>query len=350
MPNVSLSPVFNAQVVKDNGDPAVGWKIATYLAGSTTPQPTYTDSSGTVAHTNPIIIDALGFVTMGELWIADGIAYKFVLSDENDVIKKTVDNIEGVNDATRFSISQWLPPSVVPTYVSSNSFVLADDQTDDFHVGRRLQARQSVSFVYGRITSSVFASGVTTVTLQMDAPGVLNNGLIEVRLSLLRADHHALPKIDYELNSLTVTGTITGGTISGLSAAIPIASGGTGLTSVGSSGQVLTSTGTAASWQTPVVQPAIGVGQTWQNPSRALNTQYTNTTSKPIQVTCCPRAQSTSNQVSAIVGGVTILNSYTIDCCGVSQISYFPLSFIVPEGSTYQVTGNLGFTVWAELR
>jgi len=213
MPNVSLSPVFNAQVVKDNGDPAVGWKIATYLAGSTTPQPAYTDSSGTVAHTNPIILDALGFVTMGELWIADGVAYKFVLIDENNVIKKTVDNIEGVNDATRFSISQWLPPSVVPTYVSPNSFVLADDQTTDFHVGRRLQARQGVSFVYGRITSSVFSSGTTTVTLAMDAPGTLNNGLTEVRLSLLRADHHALPKVALDLVSLNVDTAINAQTI-----------------------------------------------------------------------------------------------------------------------------------------
>lgn len=213
MPNVSLSPVFNAQVVKDNGDPAVGWKIATYLAGSSTPQPAYTDSTGTVAHTNPIILDALGFVTMGELWIADGVAYKFVLSDANDVIKKTVDNIEGVNDSTQFSISQWLPPTVVPTYISANSFALADDQTTDFHVGRRLQAKQGVVFVYGRITSSVFASGVTTVTLQIDAPGTLNNGLTEVRLSLLRADHHALPKVALDLISLNVDGAVNAQTV-----------------------------------------------------------------------------------------------------------------------------------------
>jgi len=111
----------------------------------------------------------------------------------------------------------------------------------------------------------------------------------------------------------------------------------TGVTSVnGASGAVTVST--------------IGVGQTWQNPSRALNTQYTNSTGKPIMVTCSVRAQSSSNQATAIVDGVTILNSYTIDCCGVPQISYFPLSFIVPAGSTYQINGNSGFTVWAELR
>lgn len=46
-------------------------------------------------------------------------------------------------------------------------------------------------------------------------------------------------------------GTITGTSISGLPSALEIASGGTGLTSVGTDGQVLTSTGTAIAWETP---------------------------------------------------------------------------------------------------
>ena len=208
MPNVSLSPVFNGQVSKDNGDPASGWKIATYLAGSTTPHPTYTDSSGTVAHTNPIIIDALGFPTMGEIWLEDSVEYKFVLTDANDVVKRTVDDISGVNDTTSLSISQWIPSGQTPTYVSASSFSLVGDQTTEFHVGRRVQAKQGVSLVYGTITSTTFASGLTTVALQMDAPGVLNAGLSEVNLSLLRADHHALPKVALDLVSLNVDTSI----------------------------------------------------------------------------------------------------------------------------------------------
>jgi hypothetical protein len=98
------------------------------------------------------------------------------------------------------------------------------------------------------------------------------------------------------------------------------------------------------------VSGGVGVGQTWQNPARSLNTTYTNSTSAPIMVTCSARSQSAANPVTAVVSGVTILNSYTVDCCGVPQVSYFPLSFIVPAGATYQITGNGGFTVWAELR
>ena len=134
--------------------------------------------------------------------------------------------------------------------------------------------------------------------------------------------------------------------VAGTTGTLSIARGGTNLTAVGTSGQVLTSTGSAAAWQTP--STPIGVSQTWQTPTRALGTTYTNSTGRPIQVTASVYAQG-GTYARATVGGVMILDSRTVDCCGVPQISYFPLSFIVPDGTTYQITGG-GFTVWAELR
>ena len=137
------------------------------------------------------------------------------------------------------------------------------------------------------------------------------------------------------------TGTGASGTwniaISGNAATATTASNG-GVTSVnGSTGAVTVD--------------SIGVGQTWQNltGSRALNTTYTNSTGRAIQVTCNPIAQS-GTTAGVIVGGVTILTATTLDCCGIPQISYFPFSFIVPTGTTYQVYGSYGFSVWAELR
>jgi hypothetical protein len=100
-----------------------------------------------------------------------------------------------------------------------------------------------------------------------------------------------------------------------------------------------------------VTVASVGVGQTWQSPARALNTTYTNSTGKPIMVSCSVRGGGALvNAATAVVDGVTILQSYTIDCCGVPQISYFPFSFIVPNGSTYSINGLVDFTVWAELR
>ncbi len=97
-----------------------------------------------------------------------------------------------------------------------------------------------------------------------------------------------------------------------------------------------------------VTVTSIGVGQTWQTPSRSLSTSYTNSTGKPIQVIAAVYAQG-STRCRAIVDGVTVVESLTQDCCGVPQISYFPLSFIVPNGSTYQCQGG-GLNTWAELR
>lgn len=96
---------------------------------------------------------------------------------------------------------------------------------------------------------------------------------------------------------------------------------------------------------------SIGQGQSWQvvTASRALNTTYTNSTGRPIQVICAARAQAT-NHVRGVVDGVTIVDSTTIDCCGVPQYSYFPLSFIVPAGSTYRIEGSWDFLTWSELR
>jgi len=101
---------------------------------------------------------------------------------------------------------------------------------------------------------------------------------------------------------------------------------------------------TSATTNSITIPDPIGVGQTWQSVSRSLGTTYTNTTGRPIQV-----AASVQNTASAVVGGVTIFNSYTVSCCGVPQISYFPLSFIVPAGATYKINGS-GLATWAELR
>lgn len=120
-------------------------------------------------------------------------------------------------------------------------------------------------------------------------------------------------------------------------------------TPIGTTGQVLTSDGSAAAWQTPATQPAIGVGQTWQSVSRSLGTTYTNSTGKPIMVLASVRCQGSSTPARAYVDGMMISNNYAADCCGVPQTPVFPLSFIVPDGSDYYCTGA-SLVLWRELR
>ena len=96
---VLLSPVGGVagQFFDNNGNPLTGGKLYSYVAGTTTPQATYTSSAGVVAHSNPIILDAGGRVPGGEIWLTDGLQYKFVLKNANDVLIGTYDNLVGIN-------------------------------------------------------------------------------------------------------------------------------------------------------------------------------------------------------------------------------------------------------------
>lgn len=86
-----LAPFPRFKAFDQNAGFLAGGKLWSYVAGSTTPQDTFTDQSGTTPNENPVILDGSG---EADIWLATG-AYKFVLTDANDVPQWTVDNIEG---------------------------------------------------------------------------------------------------------------------------------------------------------------------------------------------------------------------------------------------------------------
>jgi hypothetical protein len=95
--SVSLSSLGGAgwQFFDDSGLPLAGGKLTTYLAGTTTPQPTYTTSAGTTPNPNPVVLDAAGRPP-AQIWLDDGVAYKFRVLDALDVEIRTYDNIYGM--------------------------------------------------------------------------------------------------------------------------------------------------------------------------------------------------------------------------------------------------------------
>lgn len=84
---------------------------------------------------------------------------------------------------------------------------------------------------------------------------------------------------------------------------------------------------------------SLGWGQTWQTPSRSVDTTYTNTTGKPIQVAIECYTNSGSNCL-VIVNGLTF--AY--------PTSRMVVSFIVPNGGNYIVQGSVTVYRWLELR
>lgn len=92
--SLSLFAGAGAQFFDNNGNVLAGGKIYTYAAGTSTPQTTYTTNAGSIAHANPIILDAAGRVPAGgEIWITSVNSYKFVLYTSTNELIGTYDNI-----------------------------------------------------------------------------------------------------------------------------------------------------------------------------------------------------------------------------------------------------------------
>lgn len=113
---VFLSPIGGVgwQFFDNNGVPLSGGLLYTYAAGTTTPQVTYTSSSGNTNHTNPIILNSAGRVPGGEIWLNSG-TYKFILKDSDNVLIATYDNIYGIG-VTLFQIQNFTGNGVTVTF------------------------------------------------------------------------------------------------------------------------------------------------------------------------------------------------------------------------------------------
>lgn len=137
--SISYFAGAGSQFFDNNGTPLVGGLLYTYAAGTTTPATTYTTSAGTIANTNPIVLDS-GGRTPYEIWVNTGVLYKFVLKNSDGVTIGTYDNIPSINDPTIFNnlitvtgtntlIGTSLPPNTAYVNGMTLSFVVANTNT-----------------------------------------------------------------------------------------------------------------------------------------------------------------------------------------------------------------------------
>lgn len=101
----------------------------------------------------------------------------------------------------------------------------------------------------------------------------------------------------------------------------------------------------------PLINPSpvgIGYSQTWQTPSRSINTVYTNSTAVPIQV-AVSIALCSNCDAYLQVGGINTGHVYLAGTEATGTI--FSMSAIVPPGVTYSATSLAGtLNLWSELR
>jgi hypothetical protein len=87
------NPRFRA--FKDDNSPGAGYKLLSYVAGTTTPQATYASQDQSAENPNPTIMDGSG---EAEIWLGKELSYKLVLTDDSDVVIWTLDNVQMSED------------------------------------------------------------------------------------------------------------------------------------------------------------------------------------------------------------------------------------------------------------
>lgn len=139
-----LAPLPVQRFYDNSGALAVGGKVYTYAAGTSTPVATYTDSTGGTPNPNPLILNSRG---EGAFWLAVGQAYKFVVNDANGNLLWSADNITSDGGVTSSLAS--VSGAGMLGYSESNEY-------SDNTVGKKLQEFKS-AYDYG-------ARGVSTAT------------------------------------------------------------------------------------------------------------------------------------------------------------------------------------------
>lgn len=241
-----LTPVAKMQFLDATGAPLVGGLLYTYAAGTTTPQACYTDSTGSQANTNPVVLDARG---EANIWLASA-TYKFRLCAADNTELWTVDYISA-------------PTSSLSPVLSGNVTIDSDSP------GPALKITQTGTGPVLRVQDGIDpdatpfiidADGLVGIGTQSPATALdVNNGVIQLSSSGTSRTTISADASNSTINSPGTRGFIisTGGTAritvssagaTTLSGALTVSSGGAAITGNSSVTGTLTATTFSGAW------------------------------------------------------------------------------------------------------
>lgn len=178
-------------------NPLNGGKLFFYVAGSTAKVTTYNSSLGTFPNTNPLLLDANGYL-QSEVWLPTGAFYKTFLTistDSDPPVGPNLlneDQITGINDFPVTTITgEWVASGFTPTFISATSFSVPTDQTAILTPGRALLIVDSGGSKYGWIKTSVFGA-VTTIVLDQNS-SALASPLSSVAYGIVQSTNTSEP-------------------------------------------------------------------------------------------------------------------------------------------------------------
>lgn len=106
-----LSPIgVLIQQLSNSGQPLSGGQVFVYQAGTTTAQTNYTDSTGTVANPQPILLNSAGRL-VNSIWLATNQPHKLILQDSVGNTLTTIDQLTAINDPISVTTSLANPAS-----------------------------------------------------------------------------------------------------------------------------------------------------------------------------------------------------------------------------------------------
>lgn len=213
MPAPLGNPVFYA--TDQDGAPLAGGQLFAYVAGTSTPQDTYTDSTLATANANPVILDSSG---RAQVWCPDDSVYKFVLEDSTGTVIWTIDDVAPAQAFPSPYPTQFTDELNPVAYVSATSFkVTGVDVTSVYTVGRIVRSVNTGGTIYSQVKSSAFSTD-TTVTVD-NFSGTLDAGLSAVSYGLITAAASSLPAQNSNKSFVFVSGN-TGSLVSATDAVL----------------------------------------------------------------------------------------------------------------------------------
>lgn len=159
----TLAPTPQFQGIDDNGAILVGGFLDTFLAGTLTPTPTYSDAAMAVPNTNPIVLNAGGRAVI----YLDALTYKFRLRRANGTTVYTQDNIasvalqssSGTRDLFVFG-GNPVTPITVTAYPSGTGY-------DKMHPGTMLLYADPAGLAGAVLETMLQSTGGVTVSLAL---------------------------------------------------------------------------------------------------------------------------------------------------------------------------------------
>jgi hypothetical protein len=168
-------PYAKIQFFDRSGNPLSGGRLWSYVAGTTTPTPTYPDATGAGANTNPVILDTAG---RASVWLSGAVSYKLILEDSTCSYRDVYGSCHGVMIWTVDSITDY------GAYLSAGGSIFTGDVTGayDSTVVTKLQgfAVSDATPTSGQVLvyGSQWAPGAVSLTDTDAISGILasNNG------------------------------------------------------------------------------------------------------------------------------------------------------------------------------